>query len=313
MTGPIEILYVGGWGRSGSTLLDRMVGRLPGFVSVGEARELWRRGVIENRLCGCGNPFSDCPFWTEVGREAYGGWSREHAVEMESEGRRLDSLRHAGWLRERVGPSDAARAYLNRLAPLYRAVRDVGEAKVVVDSSKLPNYAGLLRASPDVDLRLAHLVRDSRGVANSWRKEIARVDATADAGLMERYGALAASARYLVYNALTERLARSLPHATRVRYEDLVAHPQETLAGMLRAVGEPAGPDAFGWLHGTVADLGVSHTVDGNPMRMQQGPVPLVADRTWREQLPARERSVVTGLTLPLLWHYRYLERSRAA
>jgi len=48
-------------------------------------------------------------------------------------------------------------------------------------------------------------------------------------------------------------------------------------------------------------------------MRMQQGPVPLVADGTWREQLPARERSVVTGLTLPLLWHYRYLEWSPAA
>ena len=64
---------IGGWGRCGSTLVDMMLGQLPGFVSAGEVRELWLRGILENRPCGCGVPFRSCPFWTKVGDEAFPG------------------------------------------------------------------------------------------------------------------------------------------------------------------------------------------------------------------------------------------------
>ena len=69
-----RVLFIGGWGRSGSTLLDRVLGHVPGVVSLGEVREIWVRGVIEDRPCGCDRPFSECPFWTEVGDRAWGGW-----------------------------------------------------------------------------------------------------------------------------------------------------------------------------------------------------------------------------------------------
>lgn len=66
-----------GWGRSGSTLLDRMLGRLEGTVSVGEFHQLWVAGLVEDRLRGCRLPFSKCPFfWQEVGELTFGfgGW-----------------------------------------------------------------------------------------------------------------------------------------------------------------------------------------------------------------------------------------------
>ena len=37
--GPVRVLYIGGLGRSGSTLLDRMLGQLDGVWSVGELVE----------------------------------------------------------------------------------------------------------------------------------------------------------------------------------------------------------------------------------------------------------------------------------
>ena len=67
----VKVLYIGGLGRSGSTLLDRMLGQLPGFFSAGEIRDLWQRGLRENALCGCGAPFKECEVWTRVGKEAY--------------------------------------------------------------------------------------------------------------------------------------------------------------------------------------------------------------------------------------------------
>src|SRR5438105_15565281 len=66
---PTTVLFIGGEGRSGSTLLDRMLGQLPGFFSTGELREVWNRGLIENLDCGCGLSFRSCSFWTAVGDE----------------------------------------------------------------------------------------------------------------------------------------------------------------------------------------------------------------------------------------------------
>ena len=42
---PVRVLYVAGAGRSGSTVLANLLGEVPGFVSVGEVRFLWERGL----------------------------------------------------------------------------------------------------------------------------------------------------------------------------------------------------------------------------------------------------------------------------
>ena len=76
------VLYVGGLGRSGSTLLDRMLGRLDDVWSVGELVHLWERGLKENNRCGCGRCFADCPFWRRVGEVAFGGWDTLDADEV---------------------------------------------------------------------------------------------------------------------------------------------------------------------------------------------------------------------------------------
>ena len=64
-----------GWaGPSGSTILERMLGELDGVCPAGELVHLWHRGIELDEPCGCGKPFSDCGFWTQVGDAAFGGW-----------------------------------------------------------------------------------------------------------------------------------------------------------------------------------------------------------------------------------------------
>src|SRR4051812_48764894 len=75
-----KVLYVGGSGRSGTTLLDRMLGQVPGVWSTGELARVWDNGLRDNELCGCGEPFWECAFWREVGDAAFGGW---HQVDVE--------------------------------------------------------------------------------------------------------------------------------------------------------------------------------------------------------------------------------------
>ncbi|HMB70712.1 MAG TPA: sulfotransferase, partial [bacterium] len=70
--GRLKVLYIAGNGRSGSTLLDVILGQIPGFFPVGEVRNVWDYGVVENRPCGCGEAFHDCPFWSRILSGAYG-------------------------------------------------------------------------------------------------------------------------------------------------------------------------------------------------------------------------------------------------
>src|SRR5690348_4870275 len=48
------VLYLGGLGRSGTAVLERVLGELPGACSVGELVYLWERGVLRGETCGCG-------------------------------------------------------------------------------------------------------------------------------------------------------------------------------------------------------------------------------------------------------------------
>ena len=69
---PVRVLYVSGWVYSGSTLLSNILGEIEGVFAAGEVRHIWRRGLLEDRPCGCGAAFSACPFWSAVVEEAFG-------------------------------------------------------------------------------------------------------------------------------------------------------------------------------------------------------------------------------------------------
>src|SRR2546423_11254588 len=72
-----KILYIAGWGRSGTTLFDNILGQLDGFFSGGELRYVW-----EGRLCGCGVLVSECEIWSEVLDDAFGADEKFDPSEM---------------------------------------------------------------------------------------------------------------------------------------------------------------------------------------------------------------------------------------
>lgn len=63
-----KVLYIGGYSRSGSTLLDRRLGQIRPHTSTGELGYT-THSLKENQLRCCGARFFDWPFWTRVGQE----------------------------------------------------------------------------------------------------------------------------------------------------------------------------------------------------------------------------------------------------
>ena len=310
---PVKVLYVGGAGRSGSTLLDLVLGELPGFFPVGELKYVWQRGVLGNELCGCGEPFLSCPFWTEVGEKAFGGWETfdvERVLELE---RAVDRHAYIPLMRARSPwPAYGGRfsAFVEMLEELYAAIAEVSGASVVVDSTKRPSTAFLLRHLQGVDLRFVQLVRDSRGVAFSWSKRVKRPEVVEGVEFMPRYDALKASVRWMGNNSLFHVLARLGVPGIRVRYESLIREPRTEVERVVDHLAENVPPGALDFLERSEVELKTNHIVAGNPVRLGGRTLNLRLDDAWKEQMDRRQKSLVVLLTWPLLLQYGYLGSS---
>ncbi|MET8984418.1 sulfotransferase [Nonomuraea wenchangensis] len=288
-----QVIYLGGLGRSGTTLLERLLGELPGVIALGEVVHLWERGVLAGQPCGCGAPFPACPFWRQVGERAFGGWSARLAERVLTLRRRVDRTRRV----PRIAHPD-----LGDYVQVYRSLYAATGARVVVDSSKHASLACCL-ASGGVDVRIVQVVRDPRAVAHSWGRTVERPE---DGLPMTRWGPVRTALHWTAQNAALELLARRGVPVTTVRYEDLLAAPGPAL-GALRhelGLGEPAAAPSF--IDGRSAWLGPSHTVSGNPMRFQVGRVELRRDDSWATAMAAGDRRVVSLLTWPLRTRYGY-------
>ncbi len=302
---PLDILYIAGFGRSGSTLVERCLGQLDGFCAAGEVRHLWARGLGESQLCGCKVPLRDCPFWRAVMCEAYGGLDAVDPVAVAALLSRVNRTRYIPYLATR-GPA-AFRADRERfaavLAPLYRAIQRVSGCRWLIDSSKEPSWAFVLGTLPGVRLSVVHLVRDSRAVAFSWMKQTPIPDVHWKQAYMHRYSAAQSAAWWLTFNGLCDAFRLTAARFMRVHYEDFARAPAPTLGRILTQLGEA--PD-LPFLAGQTATLRANHTASGNPSRFLLGEVAIRPDEQWRSAMAPRDRRLVTAVTAPLLAAYGY-------
>ena len=308
---PLRVLYVGSWSRSGSTLLDLILGQVPGFVSVGELRYLWDRGLRDRQLCGCGSPVPECPFWKEVLETAFGGVDRVDAHAMAALRRRVDGLGRLPWLLAPSRPAGLEQdvcAYREVLARIYQAVRTVSGASVIVDSSKYAAHGMLLAGIPGLDLRTIHLVRDSRAVAYSWTRRKKLPEVQGEERFMPVFKPWKSAMYWGLENVGLQLLRGASTRYVMLRYEDLVDDPDAALGAALDRI-EIAADLQF--LHEGRLGLGPNHMVAGNPLRFERGDVPIRPDVEWSRRLEAGARWTVTALTWPLLLRYGFRLRGR--
>lgn len=292
------------------------MGELPTVCSVGEIVHVWQRGVVEGELCGCGQPFGICPFWRQVGQLAFGSWDDVDVARVAELRHSVDRNRYIPLLASPVVPRTVRAKldeYLDYYLRVYSAIAAVSGCSTVVDSSKHASLAFCLRWQSELDLRVVHVVRDSRAVAFSWGQSVLRPDASSG-GYMAKYKPATAAMHWTAQNLALQHLAgRGVP-TLRVRYEDLVAAPALTVSRIADFAGIATGGASLGFL-GTEdgarwAALGPTHTASGNPMRFTTGRITIRSDERWRTGMPAGDRNTVTALTLPLLARYGYAGRA---
>jgi hypothetical protein len=304
----IKILFILGSSRCGSTILESILGEVADFFSVGELRFLWQR-VLERRACGCGKSLAQCEVWSRVLDDDLAALrepgSLHRAMRQQRDSVRLLHLPRlllqrpsglARWtpFRETAGLS----------ASLYRRIAEVTGARVIIDSSKRASNASVFRLLSEFDVYFVHLVRDPRAVAYSQQRPKKNPDS--QTGEMPLLGPVESTFQWLVMNGGAAALRR-LHHARQsllVRYEDFTAAPQEITRTILDFIREPEARLPF--VDERTVEVGVHHSVAGNPVRFSQGATVIREDDQWKSRLPKADRFVSTAMAVPQMIAYRY-------
>lgn len=219
-----KIVFILGIGRSGSTLLDLMLGSHSQGFSLGEVSKLPE--IYQKKR----DPAAFCPtgtFWADH-------FSPQDAEQLALglSGRRLHRpipLKVERWLRELVGRDAVLNPYTLMLQRLQQPL--------LIDSSKYPDWvAQRLQAREfrqgHLSAYVIHLVRDGRAVLNSYLR--AFPDLTVET----------ISQRWLVNLAQCEQVYQTIaPHCRlQVRYEQLASTPQTVLQQICAFLGIPFEP-----------------------------------------------------------------------
>jgi hypothetical protein len=272
---PRRLLYIAGYGRSGSTLLGRLLAQNADVLNLGEvvytASQIGKAGII----CGCGRPMTECPVWTGVPISVAAG---------------------AGKVADR-------RTHLAMLEAILSAVPH----RVVVDVSKTARFNALrpfyLARHLTVPVTVVHLVRDPRAVLWSVLRERSR--RTPDIGMRQQMVlALRISVAWWIAN-LAADLFRLLHRRQTVRVDYEKALRQGPPAALQPLLGDLPleGKDL-------ASRTDNNHSVAGNAMP-QAATVRL--DEEWRSALRPGAGRVILLLCLPLLARYGLLRRHSTA
>jgi len=269
----LKVIYIMGYGRSGSTILDVLLNQHPDVLSGGEVAQLYRC-LRAGETCACRVPIRECSFWRAVCAKHAAG-SIDDLRRLASFQRSIESLRNLPALLLARNRKDRVEEYRRQTQSLFDSLAQVSGKRWIVDSSKSTRlYAGralALERYAGLDLAAIHLVRDPCGVAWSamrgegspeWERPVHR----------PRVRFVRTLASWTMTNALACMTARQLRRgALRVRYEDLCAAPCTVLKGIGKFVGLDMS-EIIRTLEGGES-LRVGHNVGGNRLRFQRAHV----------------------------------------
>lgn len=302
----IKVINITGWGRSGSTILGNVLGEIKGFFFAGEVRNIWNRVIIEDRLCGCGVNFKECPVWSSIFNDAFGGMEAVDPIQMKKLIKMHTRTRHLPMLLlpgSKKILKENLKEYIGNLDKLFDSISKITNSEVIIDSSKTTISSFILSLLDNVDLYLIHLVRDPRGIAYSRQKKLVQPDKS-QVTYMEQFSPWRSSLMWNARNVISELLWRNKPNYLMLRYEDFIGNPKGTIEDILKFTNETDKDLSF--ISGSEVDLNLNHSVWGNPSKFKVGKVKLKIDDEWKVKLNTKDKLISTISTLPLLMKYDY-------
>jgi hypothetical protein len=313
-TEPINLIYIASIGRSGTTLLESILGAHPDIQTCGEVH-IWPHEILMGgvRPCGSGEYVQNDPFWQEM-RNRVDPFSQprpwiHYFREFHNHGYTLRLKRLGDFLSGPLEPAVQAQVdqYSANNVAMFQAFSDL-TAEVtgttpewIVDASKDPYRLLWLIRSGFFNLKVIHMVKNPPAFIYSVTKAwLSSDDPLRD--WKRLYYSSRQSVAWTVQNALFSAIARthlSTDEYRLVRYEDLASRAYGTVECICDFLDIP-------YVQSAVDNFraGSPFTIAGNPMRYRRGGIKL--DEKWKSHLPASSRRIASFVTTPIRHHYGY-------
>jgi hypothetical protein len=285
-----KIIYILSDVRSGSTLLDQLLGAHPRTASLGEVNNLKAYALQDRSIynpahpldCSCGKSFATCEFWSAAEKTLGRPFAElklmpdltGHAGRLLRKYPRLFRLLICIW--RRVGHDSF---------DLYDVVFDSSKADYLVDSSKNPfRFRTIYNAGPSRVIPLV-LTRDYRAVVHSKMKR----GASMKGGM---YGWVSRMRQIAVMTA-------DIPATIHVSYEDLCRDPRAELERIFTAIGLPFSEDCL-------SRPEVSHHIGGSPSKFDPAKRQIRLDDKYLSAFTDSELAVMRTIAGPIATDFGY-------
>ena len=301
----MKVIYVMGYARSGSTLLDIVLGAHPSVFGAGELCNLIPAMDIRHEYCACGVRSAECPFWVGVRR----AWAstiydigKTDYERLRSHFERLRS--YPRYWKSHQRDDSLINKHLVQTSMLFEAIGKVSGVATIVESSKAPLRTLALSRMKNIELRVIHLVRDPRGVAFSLAQAYEPDPSNGIVAALPAQRPTVTVLNWMLFNALADRVrARLGRRAILVRYEDLITDPIAVFERMSSWVNIDFSGVAKRLRNGDA--FRPTHTIAGNRLRMS-GPIRLRTDVKWRLAFSAARKRWLGTLSFPVAGRYGY-------
>ncbi|WP_421813317.1 sulfotransferase [Flagellimonas sp.] len=253
-----KLIYILGAGRSGTTILDIVLGNSTDAISLGEINRFFKRDGIAPKRKSQNKVYT---FWSTIKKSI----DKDLAQEYKNLKRLCDKNEyHTGFPRIYFG--EAERSYQELLSKQYKCIAEHTKDKMVlVESSKYPtralNVSNIL--GDKMDVSYVYLKKDPVTVVSSFGKR----------GLEQPAKSyLVSNAYYLIVNILCYlsvwKLRKRGHKVIVLKYEDLIAKPIDVLDCIGNELG--IGVQKIQEKIGQEASLDTGFLFDGNRIRLKE-------------------------------------------
>lgn len=266
------IVYVAGYGRSGSTVLDIVLGNQPRFFSAGELTQIYRDYDDPSRLCSCGHRYPDCEVWSKLKGEL-----AHRSISLEGAEKTIRAIenREGWWAIRKDDRSDLSAteiASYREVAEATLSCIDSRSVSYLVDSSKSAADAVwrpmALRKWAMLEVRIIHLQRSLKATLRSiaaksnWQAE--------GFGSPKNYRIARGVVGWVVANRLARQLKNTMGAESYLflKYEDLLKHPRAGFESIGKLLGTDLSPLINRIERGDAFPVG--HNVGGNRVRLKK-------------------------------------------
>ncbi len=278
-----------GAGRSGTTALATFLGNNNKIQNIGEMHQFFEY-LDENKECSCGKLLNECEFWKnkiDNPTQEYSANSRKLSEKMESHSSIIKHLMNSF-------SNVEYKRYIDLHQSIFDSIQSDSKKSTLLDSSKYIGRALALNKLDNIELKIIYVVRDVRGVINSFSKKV-----------QTSKSPLSTIVYYLLINLVAEFISRFIfrKKVIKIRYEDLINNPN-SLFDRLESFLNLNLQDVKGKVERQKA-FEIGHIVGGNRLKKNKE-IYFRKDVSWKKNFSWIERIIYYILAAPIMILNRY-------